>query len=290
LAESVVRLCRVLPIQHVAEFYGLDWDTVKTLDVAALAERLLPVDLSTVTVIALDEFALRKGHRYATVIVEPTRKRILWVGQGRGREDIRPFFQLLGPGGCKHLRAVAMDMNPAYEEEVRAHCPQAVLVYDLFHVVAKYGREVIDRVRVDEAHRVRHDTAARKVIKGARWLLLRNRENVEAKDRVRLRDLLHANRRLATVYILKDDLKHLWAYTYVGAAERFFTEWYQRAIRSRIEPLNTFARHLKTRVSGILAHCHYHCTPVCSKASTTRSRSSSAWPMAIGTMATSFSR
>jgi transposase len=191
------------------------------------------------------------------VIVEPTRKRILWVGQGRGREDIRPFFQLLGPGGCKHLRAVAMDMNPAYEEEVRAHCPQAVLVYDLFHVVAKYGREVIDRVRVDEAHRVRHDTAARKVIKGARWLLLRNREHVEAKDRVRLRDLLHANRRLATVYILKDDLKHLWAYTYVGAAERFFTEWYQRAIRSRIDPLKTFARHLKARVSGILAHCHY---------------------------------
>ena len=257
LAESVVRLCRVLPIQHVAEFYGLDWDTVKTLDVAALAERLLPVDLSTVTVIALDEFALRKGHRYATVIVEPARKRVLWVGQGRGREDIRPFFQLLGPGGCKHLRAVAMDMNPAYEEEVRAHCPQAVLVYDLFHVVAKYGREVIDRVRVDEAHRVRHDTAARKVIKGARWLLLRNRENVEAKDRVRLRDLLHANRRLATVYILKDDLKHLWAYTYVGAAEHFFTEWYQRAIRSRIDPLKTFARHLKARVSGILAHCHY---------------------------------
>ena len=100
LAESVVRLCRVLPIQHVAEFYGLDWDTVKTLDVAALAERLLPVDLSTVTVIALDEFALRKGHRYATVIVEPTRKRILWVGQGRGREDIVPSFSCWAPGGA----------------------------------------------------------------------------------------------------------------------------------------------------------------------------------------------
>src|SRR5260370_30137458 len=99
LAESVVRLCRVLPIQHVAEFYGLDWDTVKTLDVAALAERLLPVDLSTVDVIALDEFALRNGHRYATVIAEPARKHVLCVGQGRSQEDIRPFFQLLGPMG-----------------------------------------------------------------------------------------------------------------------------------------------------------------------------------------------
>jgi transposase len=141
LAESVVRLCRVLPVKHVAEFYGLDWDTVKHLDVAALAEQLLPVDLSRVTRIAMDEFALRKGHRYATVVVEPHRKRVLWVGTGRGRDDVRPFFELLGPDGCARLKAVVMDMTTAYEEEVRAQCPNAMVVYDLFHVVAKYGRE-----------------------------------------------------------------------------------------------------------------------------------------------------
>ena len=257
LAESVVRLCRVLPVKHVAEFYGLDWDTVKTLDAAALTAWLLPVDLSTVTAIAMDEFAVRKGHRYATVMVEPSRKRVLWVGAGRGRADIRPFFELLGPAGRKQLRAVAMDMNPAYEEEVRAQCPQAVIVYDLFHVVAKFGREVIDRVRVEEAHRVRHDTEARKVIKGARWLLLRNRENVKPEDRVRLAELLAANRRLAAVYVLKDDLKHLWDYTYPGAATHFFAGWYHRAIRSRIVALKTFARNLKEKLPGIVAHCRY---------------------------------
>ncbi len=257
LAESIVRLCRVLPIQHVAAFYALDWDTVKTLDAAALADRLLPVDLSTVDTIAMDEFAVRRGHRYATVILEPSRKRVLWVGEGRGREDVRPFFELLGSEGRARLQAVAMDMNPAYEEEVRAQCPQAVIVYDLFHVVAKYGREVIDRVRVAEANRLRHDRTTRKVIKGARWLLLRNRENVAAEDRVRLRELLDANRHLAVVYVLKDDLKHLWDYTYTGAATRFFEAWYQRAIRSRIAPLKAFARHLKARITGILAHCRY---------------------------------
>lgn len=257
LAESVVRLCRILPVKHVAEFYGLDWDTVKNLDVAALAAQLLPVDLSRVTRIAMDEFAVRKGHRYATVVVEPHRKRVLWVGNGRGRDDVRPFFQLLGPAGCARLEAVVMDMTTAYEEEVRAQCPHAVIVYDLFHVVAKYGREVIDRVRVDEANRVRRDKAARKVIKGARWLLLRNRENVKPEDRVRLQDLLAINRRIAAVYVLKDDLKHLWDYAYPGAATRFFGGWYQRAIRSRIEPLKRFARHLKARLPGIIAHCQY---------------------------------
>ena len=257
LAESVVWLCRVLPVKHVAEFYGLDWGTVKTLDVAALADQSLPVNLSRVTVIATDEFALRRGHRSATVVLEPQRKRILWVGEGRGREDVRPFFQLVGAEGCQQIQAVVMVMNPAYEEEVRAHCPSAVIVYDLFHVVAKYGREVIDRVRVDEANRLRHDKAARKVIKSAQWLLLRNRENVPPADRVRLHNLLAANRRLAAVYVLKDDLKHLWHYTYPGATSRFFAGWYQRAIRSRIELLKAFARCLKEKLPGIIAHCHF---------------------------------
>lgn len=257
LAENVVRLCRVLPVQHVADFYRLDWDTVKAIDKAALRERVLPVDLSAVTVLVMDEFALHRGHRYATVMLEPYRKQVLWVGPGRGRDDIRPFFAQLGPEGSARLEAVVMDMNPAYEEEVRAQCPQATIVYDLFHVVAKYSREVIDRVRVDEANRLRQDHQARQVIKGARWLLLRNRENVAPKDRVRLRELLQANRALATVYVLKDDLKHLWDYTYPGAARRFFAEWYARAIRSRIAPLRAFARRLRAKLDGILGHCRY---------------------------------
>jgi transposase len=151
-----------------------------------------------------------------------------------------------------------MDMNAAYELEVRKHCPQTQIVYDLFHVVAKYGREVIDRVRVDEANRLRHDRKARRVIKGSRWLLLRNRRNIErAEDQVKLRELLQANRKLMTVYVLKDDLKHLWAYRYRGAALRFWKAWYGRAIRSRIKPLVAFAKKLKGYLPGILAHCRW---------------------------------
>ena len=69
-----------------------------------------------------------------------------------------------------------MDMNAGYDREVQAHCPNAAIVFDLFHVVAKYGREVIDRVRVDRANELRADRPAGSVVKGARWLLLKNRE------------------------------------------------------------------------------------------------------------------
>ena len=257
LGESVVRLCAVLPIKHVAEFFALSWDQVKGIDKAFLQESLGPVDLDGLEQIAMDEFAIHKGHRYATVIVEPIRRRVLWIGLGRGREDIRPFFEMLGPEGRARLKAVAIDMSRSYTEEVKAQCPNAKLVYDLFHVVAKYGREVIDRVRVDEANRLRHDKPARKVVKSSRWLLLRNRRNLKADQKVRLRELLDANRRLMTVYVLRDDLKHLWDYRYPAAARRFWKHWYSRAIRSRIEPLKKFARAIKEHIEGIISHCRY---------------------------------
>lgn len=258
LADSVGRLCALLPVKHVAEFYGLDRKTVKRLDKRYLERALGPVDLAGVEAIVMDEFAIHKGHRYATVIVEAATKRVLWVGRGRGREDVRPFFEQLGPAGCARLRAVAMDMNGAYEEEVRAQCPQAQVVYDLFHVVAKYGREVIDRVRVDEANRLRANRPARKLIKGARWLLLRNADHLNnPREQVRLRELLDANRALATVYVLKDDLKQLWRYRYVGAARRCWRQWCSRAMHSRIEPLKHFARNLRQRIGGVLAHCNF---------------------------------
>ncbi len=258
LAESVGRMCKILPIKHVAEYYGLDRKTVKRLDKRYLERTLGPVDLSGVEQIVMDEFAIQKGHRYATVVVEARSKRVLWVGRGRGREDVRPFFEALGPAGCERIEAAAMDMHAAYEEEVRSHCPKAQIVYDLFHVVAKYGREVVDRVRVDEANRLRDDKPARKVVKGSRWLLLRNRHNIRRKkDRVRLSELLKANRALATVYVLKEDLKHLWDYKSPSAARRFWQGWYDRAMRSGIEPLKKFARNLSGRIEGVLSHCRY---------------------------------
>ena len=169
LAESVAQLCNVMAIRHVARYFELDWKTVKAIDRNRLERELGAVDLDGLEVIALDEFAIQKGHRYATVIVEPTRKRVLWVGRGRGRKDVRPCFELLGPARCRRLRAAVMDMNVSYELEVRQHCPNAAVVFDLFHVIAKYGREVIDRVRVDRANELRGDRRGRRVVKGARW-------------------------------------------------------------------------------------------------------------------------
>ena len=268
LAEKIARLAMVLPIRHVAAWFHLHWDTVKQIDHRALYARLGPITterLADVRLLVIDEFAIQKGHRYATVIVDPTTKRVLWVHRGRDRAAIRPFLDLLGPEGRARIEAVAVDMSGSYGDEIRAQCPQAAIVYDLFHVIAKYAREVIDRVRVDETNKIARAAgpnqtgirAARRVIKGTRWLLLKNREHVAPADRVRLDELLDANRALFIVYVLKDDLKRLWRFRYPKAALRFWRGWAARARASRIPALIRFAELLTPYVPGIVSHCRY---------------------------------
>lgn len=72
-------MCKVLPIKHSAEYFDLGWDAVKAIDRAYLETTLRERDLDGLTLLAMDEFAVHKGHRYATVVINPTCKRVLWV-------------------------------------------------------------------------------------------------------------------------------------------------------------------------------------------------------------------
>lgn len=128
---------------------------------------------------------------------------------------------------------------------MQQHCPQAEVVYDLFHVVARFGREVVDRVRVDQANALRDKPAERQVIKRSRWLLLRNRDNLDEVQGIRLDELLAANAPLATVYLLKTALKEIWFAPSVADGARRWREWYRRAIDSGLAPAILFAKRLK---------------------------------------------
>lgn len=209
MAAWIETLLALLPISHISRLTGLHWHNIKALDKRRLQDMVGDFSPGDVRRLAMDEFALHRGHRYATLIMDAERTRVLWVGEGNSRQAIRPFFEQLGKR-CQQIEAVAMDMNTAFDREVKQHCPQAEVVFDLFHVVALYGSKVIDRIRVDQANAQRDDRPARKVIKRSRWLLLRNKENLKEEQAIRLQEILDANQALATVYVLKDALQEVW--------------------------------------------------------------------------------
>ncbi|SEI50838.1 Transposase [Azotobacter beijerinckii] len=130
-------------------------------------------------------------------------------------------------------------------------------MYDLFHVVARYGREVIDRIRVEQANALRDDKPARQMVKQSCWLLLRNRENLKEEHAVRLQELLAANQPLATVYVHKDALKEVWYTPSVREGWRRWRAWLRHARESGLAPLQRFARNLQLYVRGILASARF---------------------------------
>lgn len=257
LSDFVGLWCERLPVAHVCKLSGLHWETVRRIERERLERAVAALPEAAPRRLVMDEFALFKGHRYATVVLDADTRRVLWVGEGRSREAVRPFFEWLGAERCKRIEAVAMDMNTAFDLEVKLHCPRAKVVYDLFHVIAKYGREVIDRVRVDEANRLREDRQQRKVVKRARWLLLRNPQNVPEPQRATLQELLNANQALLTVYLMKASLKEVWNISHAGAWRRAWRDWLRMADESNIESLQRFAKRLAPYWRGILARVRW---------------------------------
>lgn len=258
LAETVSTCCTRLPTAHVAELFDLHWSTVRTLDQRRLQATVAALPPAEPKRLVMDEFALYKGHRYASVVLDADSKRVLWIGEGRSRAAVRPFFHALGPEGCARIEAVAMDMNTAFDLEVRNHCANARVVYDLFHVVAKYGREVISRVRVDAANQLRHDRPARRVVKQAHWLLLRNPANLTTPaEKIRLNEVLAANQSLMTVYVMKEQLKALWTAPTAWAWRRAWSQWMSHANESQIPALVQFARRLSGYWRGIVSRVRW---------------------------------
>jgi len=257
LADAVAWACREeRSVQGVAEQFDLGWDLVKSIDKEALKQRLDPPDLSGIRRLAVDEFSITRRHHYATIFLDTDRNRIVWICTGNDKQAVVDVFQnVFGKEVCEGIEAVSMDWWRAYEEAVRQCLPNAEIVWDFFHVVKLYNHKVIDRLRVDEAKRCQTEEE-RKLMKGTKFLLLKNRDNLVDDEPARLKELLDANKRLLSAYVLRDGLKKLWDYSSAAKARRWFEGWYKRAIRSRIEPLKAFAQALLGRIDGVIAHCH----------------------------------
>lgn len=115
-------LTQLLPVKHVVQLTGLRWHTIKNIALHRLRRERQEYERLNLRRLIRDEFALVKGHRYATVVVDTDTQQVLWIGEGRSRGAFRPFFTSLGPEGCAAIEPVVMDSNTALDLEVREQC------------------------------------------------------------------------------------------------------------------------------------------------------------------------
>ena len=252
----VLDLSAHMTIKAVATHLGVGWDMIKDIQQRHLTKHFAKPKLKHLRLLAIDEIAVGKGHRYLTVVLDLESGAVVFVGDGKGADALEPFWRRLRPSGAR-IAAVAIDMSQAYIMAVHEHLPQAALVFDRFHVVKLFNERLSDFRR--ELHREATDRLHKDVLKGTRWLLLKNPENLapERRERERLEEALRLNQPLATAYYMKEDLRQIWEQPNKATATRVLDDWIGRAEQSGIKILQKMAATLGVHRHGILAHYDY---------------------------------
>jgi transposase len=177
---------------------------------------------------------------------------VVFVGEGRSARALAPFWKRLRRSGAR-IEAVALDMSQAYINAVRSHLPQAVLVFDRFHVVKLMNDKLSDLRR--EVQR-EAEAKQKEVLKGMRWLLLKNPGKLDDRrnEADRLRAALELNAPLAAAYYLKEDLRQLWSQADKETAGRVLEGWIERARATGLRQLRQMADTLSLHRAGLLAY------------------------------------
>jgi len=250
-ARFVVELSGFMTPMDIACFLGISWDTARDILREHLGKKYGRPKLRRVKHIAIDEVYLGQRHKFVTLVLDLDSGAVIFVGDGKSAEALGGFWRRLRASHAK-IEAVATDLSAAYISAVIKNLKGASLVFDHFHVIKLMNDKLTD-LRRDLYHEAT-TKFRRDVLKGTRWLLLRNPEHLAlAKNEPsRLSIALALNEPLATAYYLKEDLRQLWSQPSKAAAERFLSDWCQQAQSSGIRILQQFAKTLWGHRSGLL--------------------------------------
>lgn len=254
LETAIAHDCEAAPVSRVARTWHLPPETVRRLDQRVLKRWAAARPRTPLRFLGVDEIYLGRRDKFLTIVSDLETGEPLWAGRDRKRETLDRFFaEALPPARRRAVRAACVDMWEPFTQSLRTHLPHARIVYDKFHVL-RHVNAALDETR--RAEFFRQGGAARALLRGKRWLLLRAWGNLERDERHQLRDLLALNRRLAKAHLLKEQLAHLWDYLYEGAAWRFLTAWIRALRWQRLPAFDKVAQLLSRHLDGILAYCH----------------------------------
>ena len=269
-----------IPITTVQKITGVHWDTIKHLHKGVMAEAIserkkeLAKDGYRPKHLAVDEFAIHKGHKYATCVMDLDEGDVLWVGKGRTKADFSRFFQEIDMNYLSEVEAVAMDMNASYNLLVTEHLPKAKIVYDRYHMQAQFAKDVLGVVRLEEARK--HSAQAKKMdeegfskaevkaekrlyseVKGARWILLAGRDSLSEEKSAALMKILDDHADLSLCHAMKEEMSRLFDLRDAVEARTGWEAWFEGAKASGIPALARFAELKEKRIDGLVAHASH---------------------------------
>jgi transposase len=245
-AREVVKLLMCMSVLAVSVALSLSWGTINSILKDWLEKKVSNIPLTGLRRIAIYELFIGKRIKFLTIVLDLDTGDPIFVGEGKAQAALEPFWAALGPIRASRIECVALDMGAVFTKAVTDHLKNAKIVTDHFHVV-KLINMTVDNIRRREFARATKE--GKIVLIGTRYLLLRNKEDLDASkgDIARLERLLELNKPIATIYILKEDLRQIWTKGSKEKAEEALKSWLTTSRESGdpaiIKPANTIEKH-----------------------------------------------
>jgi transposase len=245
----ILALCQQMPFAAVARLVGESWHRV-----AAICERYVTLavaaaDYSKVTALAIDETSRARGHKYVTIGADAESRKVIFVGEEAEAASVAALAEDLRAhrGDPEAVRSVSIDMSPAYIKGVTEHLPKAQITFDKFHVIA-HASTAIDATRRKEQKR---DPA----LKGMRWVLLKDRDRLNAEQRSDL-DALVAHittTRTARAWAYREQLREILDSKQINVVRSLLLQWCTNVMRSKVIAMKAVANMVRSHIEGIVA-------------------------------------
>ena len=242
--------------KEVGQLFGFHWNTVRKAVKNVVDYGLANRDLDNLIYIGIDEISRKRGHIYHTQVYDLLEKRLLWSGEDRTSETLEAFFDYLGKDRCERIEAVCCDMWAPYIDAIKKRLPNALLVFDKFHIV-RHLLDAVDKVRKEEAQKLKSEDP--ELLKKSRYIWLKNPWNLTDNQKVRLSDLEKLNLKINRAYLLKEAFRKFWDYSYKAWAKKYLNRWFWWATHSRLKPIRDFAWMIRRHQDDIL---NYFKTPI----------------------------
>ena len=241
----VMTMVSAMPVKAVARIVGEHDTRLWRVVHHYVDEGRARTDASKVSRIAIDETAARRGHDYITLFVDIDQARVLFATEGKDAATVAAFAEDLAAHGGepKAIAEVCIDMSPAFIKGVTESLPAAAVTFDKFHAV-KIINDAVDQVR-------RAEQKQQGVLRGTRYIWLRNPDNLSERQRSTLEALPTRHLKTARAYQIRLAFQDLYEQPSDEAAG-YLKKWYFWATHSRLEPIIDAAHTVKRHWDGIL--------------------------------------
>jgi transposase len=245
----VLTMCREMPFAAVARMVGETWHRVHAICSRYVDLALAKADLSSLTMLAIDETSSRRGQNYLTFAADAEARKVVFVTEGRDSKTVKEFSQFLSEhqGKPEHITSVSMDMSAAFIKGVTKHLPNARITFDKFHVVA-HASGAVDQMR-------RLEQKTDPSLKGLRWVLLKDQSKLNESQRADLKAFTAnvTTKRTARAWFYREQLREILDRKQINVASALLKRWCTNVNRSKVEPMKQVAGMITKHFDGIIA-------------------------------------